>query len=227
MGTIQENDKSNPDLSGDDDNDNVRTVDDVGEWLKSLGYVQYVDTFAENEVDGRMLRSLTSQELRDDLKVTSLHHRRVIGEAISKLPTTTPVSDRLDRLPEHGRILDHLSNVRTYHSWLRVGVQFLSFAIVTLRLTPDFRSPRLISGTAYYFAAVAVLARTYAVYRYRCVIRMIETSRLTAPTYRPDAIGAASLVVLIIVADIMGIIIIAHPAGDTPEAGVSTRGLLY
>lgn len=192
----------------------VNSIEDVTNFLRSIGVNQYAEQFTLNEIDGRMLRSLSSQELRDDLHVKSLRDRRVILQAVAKLSASDDdlVVDICDKLPEHGRILDHLSNVRTYHSWLRVGVQFLSFSIVTLRLAPDFRNTRLVSAAASYFATVAVLALLYAIFRYRKVITMIENSRLSDPTYAPDAIGTASAVVLIIFAAILAIVMIALPA---------------
>lgn len=224
METPKANDSQPSDLDENSEKGDLRTIDDVGKWLIKTGYREYVQQFADNEVDGKMLRSLTSAELRDDLQVKNLHHRRVILEAISKLAADEPVSDRLDRLPEHGRILDHLSNVRTYHSWLRVGVQFLSFSVVTLRLAPDFRGVRLVAGCAYYFAAVAVLAMLYAAYRYRRVIRMIEQSRLSVPAYTPDALGAASLVILIICAGILSIIVISLPPSEDSSSSATSDG---
>ena len=126
------------------------------------------------------------------------------------MPPTT--RDRSDLMPEHGRILDHLSNVRTYHSWLRVGVQFLSFAIVTLRLAPDFRYTNLVSAVAFYFASVALFTMVYAAFRYRRVIYMIEQARLSKPIYKPDIFGAVVIVVLLISAAILSIVVISLPA---------------
>lgn len=203
----------------------LETVDDVCNWLESISLPQYSDAFRSNFVDGVLLLTLTTAELRDDLKVTNLHHRRRIMEAVDavknakqgeRAPATSdkdgvPASDKL---PEHGRILDHLSNVRTYHSWLRVAVQFLSFAIVTIRLAPAFRQTTLVSTAAFYFAAVSILAMVYAVYRYRTVVRMIEQSRLSSPTYSPDVVGAASLVTLIMIASVLALVIIALPHPD-------------
>lgn len=205
----------------------IETVDDVCNWLNSISLSQYSDSFRENYVDGVLLVTLTTTELRDDLGVTNLHHRRRIMESIDGIKnekqgeaTSATASDKggipaSDKLPEHGRILDHLSNVRTYHSWLRVAVQFLSFAIVTIRLAPAFREATLVSTAAFYFAAVSVLAMVYAVYRYRAVVRMIEHSRLSSPTYTPDVIGAASLVILILLASVLALVIIALPHPDS------------
>lgn len=199
----------------------IDTVDDVSQWLESLSLSEYTESFRENHVDGVLLLSLTSAELRDDLKVSNLHHRRRIIEAVEGVrnqkqgEATGSGSENAvqtaDKLPEHGRILDHLSNVRTYHSWLRVAVQFLSFAIVTLRLTPNFRDTKLVSSTAFYFAVVSILAMVYAVYRYRRVGQMIDGTRLSNPTYRPDMIGTISLVTLIMCAAVLAILIIALP----------------
>lgn len=90
----------------------VITVNDVRLWLLRVGFSAYVDVFTVNEIDGPLLKTLTSEDLRDDLNITNLRHRRDIGHAIATLvEATSPVT--VDALPEHGRILDHLSNIRT------------------------------------------------------------------------------------------------------------------
>lgn len=207
----------------------IETVEDVCNWLDSISLSQYTDSFRDNFVDGVLLITLSATELRDDLRVVNLHHRRRImeaideiknqrqGEAVSGVASDKSAIPASDKLPEHGRILDHLSNVRTYHSWLRVAVQFLSFAIVTIRLAPAFREATLVSTAAFYFAAVSVLAMVYAVYRYRVVVRMIEHSRLSSPAYSPDVVGAASLVILIMIASVLALVIIALPHPDNKE----------
>ena len=55
----------------------------VTEWLEQLGLGQYVQVFAENDIDLRSLPKLTEQDLKD-LGV-SLGHRRVFQDAISTL----------------------------------------------------------------------------------------------------------------------------------------------
>lgn len=94
----------------------VNTVQDVSAWLEQLGFPEYVQAFVINEIDGQVLKTLTSEELRDDLGVTNLRHRRDILDAIRMLIANTQ-SATVEGLPEHGRILDHLSNVRTYHRY--------------------------------------------------------------------------------------------------------------
>lgn len=163
--------------------------------------------------------AVTHDEHEHDLSQHGANENSTIWSALSKrgdkdFHNDAPLTaeDRRDRLPEHGRVLDHLSNVRTYHSWLRVGVQFLSFAIVTLRLAPDFRYTQLVSVVAFYFASVALFAMVYAAYRYRRVIRMIERSRLSSPKYEPDVAGAVVIVVLLIAAAILSFVVISLPA---------------
>ncbi len=69
---------------------------------------------------GDILKTLSSEELRDDLGIDNLRHRRDIGEAIQRLiAATSPVT--VDALPEHGRILDHLSNVRSSSTVLHMS----------------------------------------------------------------------------------------------------------
>lgn len=187
-----------------------RTVAQVEQWLCAHGFEHHTSAFVSNEVDGRVLQSLTSEELRDDLGVTKLSERHRLLSLLDKMQLERLVSESSPNLlPEHGRILDHLSNVRTYHSWVRVGVQLLSFALVTLRLAPDFRHWRYVSATAFYLAAVGVLALVYGVLRYRAVVQMIDSSTLSEPQYTPDRIGVGSLIVLVAAASVLCAVMIA------------------
>lgn len=196
--------------------DRVHTAADVQAWLSALGYARYGPTFAANEISGDVLRTLTSDELRDDLGVRHLRHRRDLLDAIAALlvrdaearssPTTGEAV--VDALPEHGRILDHLSNVRSYHSWMRVGVQMLGFAIVTLRLTPKFRERPLVTAASLYFAAIGVGALLYGVYRYRQVIGMIERSGAKTPAYDPDRFGVLGMLFAVLTAAAFVLVII-------------------
>lgn len=195
--------------------DRVHTSADVQAWLSAIGYARYGPTFAANEISGDVLRTLTSDELRDDLGVRHLRHRRDLLDAIAALlvrdaearssPTT---AEAVDALPEHGRILDHLSNVRSYHSWMRVGVQMLGFAIVTLRLTPKFRERPLVTAASLYFAAIGVGALLYGVFRYRQVIGMIERSGAKTPAYDPDRFGVLGMLFAVLTAAVFVLAII-------------------
>lgn len=186
----------------------VRTVTDVRNWLCDLGYSQYADTFSSNEVNGSILKTLTSEELRDDLAVANLRHRRHILDATRRL-IHDDAPPTAQYLPEHGRILDHLSNVRTYHSWIRVGIQFLAFAVVTLRLSPNYRSTALVTAASFYFALVGISALLYAVFRYKRVIDMIESSGPSTHNYSPDRLGVVSMLFVALTAFILALTIIA------------------
>lgn len=188
-------------------NPKVSTIDDVRNWLHCVGFPQYVDLFAENEVNGEILRTLTSEELRDDLHVVNLRHRRDLLNAIQRLIDAT-VPGNVESLPEHGRILDHLSNVRTYHSWVRVGVQLLGFAVVTLRLTPKFRETAIVVASSAYFAAIGIVALLYGVLRYRAVIKMIECSGARTPKYFPDKVGVFAMLIMVLLGSAIALALI-------------------
>jgi class 3 adenylate cyclase/predicted ATPase len=64
---------------------------DVAEWLRALGLEQYERAFRENEIDERVLPSLTGEDLRD-LGVTLVGHRRRLLDAIAALRAGTPVA---------------------------------------------------------------------------------------------------------------------------------------
>jgi len=67
---------------------------DVADWLRKLGLEQYGPAFRENEIDERVLPSLTAEDLRD-LGITLVGHRRRLLDAIavfasSPLPNPPP-----------------------------------------------------------------------------------------------------------------------------------------
>jgi uncharacterized membrane protein YidH (DUF202 family) len=185
----------------------VHSVQEVRDWLRRAGFGQYEEVFVTNEVDAEVLKTLTSEELRDDLGVTNLRHRRDILDAVRRLVSAT-ASVKVDALPEHGRILDHLSNVRTYHSWIRLGVQLFAFAIVTLRLAPNFRGTALVTASSSYFATVGIIALLYGVFRYKAVIAMIEQSGASTPKYNPDRVGVVAMLVLVLIASVLSLTLI-------------------
>jgi class 3 adenylate cyclase/predicted ATPase len=57
---------------------------DVAEWLRGLGFEQYVPAFRDNDIDGEVLRGLTADDLRE-LGVASIGHRRRLLDAIARL----------------------------------------------------------------------------------------------------------------------------------------------
>ncbi|XP_006813234.1 WD repeat, SAM and U-box domain-containing protein 1-like [Saccoglossus kowalevskii] len=61
------------------------SVQDVCDWLKSLGLEQYVVTFKSNEIDGQELNNITSEVLRSDLAISALGHRNKIIRGIESI----------------------------------------------------------------------------------------------------------------------------------------------
>lgn len=51
---------------------------EVERWLNGEGLSQYTTAFKENEVDGKTLMSLTDKDLKEDLGVNVLGHRKHI-----------------------------------------------------------------------------------------------------------------------------------------------------
>lgn len=70
---------------------------DVRGWLEKLGLGQYADVFEANHIDGRLLRTLTGDDLRE-LGVASLGHRKRLLEAVVALqeegPPSAPEAER-------------------------------------------------------------------------------------------------------------------------------------
>ena len=71
------------------DSSSSPTTKDVAEWLRGLGLEQYAPAFRDNDIDGEVLRQLTSEDLRE-LGVRSIGHRRRLLDAISALDTAAP-----------------------------------------------------------------------------------------------------------------------------------------
>ena len=62
---------------------------DVAAWLEGLGLERYVPAFRDNEIDARVLPSLTAEDLKD-LGVTLVGHRRRLLDAIAALGAEGP-----------------------------------------------------------------------------------------------------------------------------------------
>jgi hypothetical protein len=61
---------------------------DVAVWLRSLGLEKYEAAFRENEINERVLPSLTAEDLKE-LGITALGHRRILLDAIAALRADT------------------------------------------------------------------------------------------------------------------------------------------
>jgi hypothetical protein len=78
----------------------------VAAWLQDLGLERYAPAFRDNEIDERVLPSLTAEDLKD-LGVTLVGHRRRLLDAIAALgaaapaaaPVENPAPDDLARGP--------------------------------------------------------------------------------------------------------------------------------
>ena len=64
------------------------TIMDLGGWLRSLGLEQYEAAFRENEINERVLPSLTQEDLKE-IGVGPVGHRRLLLEAIAALRDET------------------------------------------------------------------------------------------------------------------------------------------
>jgi hypothetical protein len=71
---------------------------DVGDFLRELGLHRYEAVFRDNGIDIRVLPKLTAEDLKKDLGVTMVGHRRVLLDAIAALrqPTAPPVTAGAD-----------------------------------------------------------------------------------------------------------------------------------
>ena len=73
-------------------------MDDIGQWLESLGLGHYAEAFAANDIDAKVLSDLTDADLKE-LGVASLGHRKTIRKAIAALdgmPSVAPLRTASD-----------------------------------------------------------------------------------------------------------------------------------
>lgn len=180
------------------------SVDDIVNLVKSLGCTKdYSEVIRANEIDADVFGSLTSAEIREELR-GNLKDRRKLLEAVAKVSTQAAI-------PEHGRILSHLSNVRTYHSWVRLGLHLLALGCALSRLMPDKQPLATVAGTL--FACFGPLAMWYGKRRYAAVAQMIETPDAN---YTADFYGVESFFFLVLVLVSFGIAVIAR-TGMEPD----------
>ncbi len=80
------------------------TSSEVSQWLETLPDLkQYATSFAENEIDGEALLELTDQDLKGDLGIAPLGHRKQLLRLIKKLggkseeavPLALPASEKV------------------------------------------------------------------------------------------------------------------------------------
>jgi class 3 adenylate cyclase/predicted ATPase len=79
---------------------------DVDEWLRGLSLGEYEEKFRDHKIDGKVLASLTADDLRD-IGVSAVGDRRRLLDAISLLAGARPLTDRpaseLQSAPDKGR----------------------------------------------------------------------------------------------------------------------------
>mmetsp|Transcript_44654 Transcript_44654/g.173160 ORF Transcript_44654/g.173160 Transcript_44654/m.173160 type:complete len:132 (+) Transcript_44654:612-1007(+) len=95
---------------------------------------------------------------------------------------------QLDPIPEIGRVLSLLSNVRTYQSWTLVGIQLFIFSVGYMRLGPLIRPVWLVATGSLFAAVSAIGVFTYAGVSYRRFLAVLRNSspnrRVLTPAYR-------------------------------------------
>ena len=64
---------------------------DIAAWLGGLGFEQYEPAFRANEIDERVLSSLTSEDLRE-IGVVPIGHRRRLLDCRWKQPIRSTIS---------------------------------------------------------------------------------------------------------------------------------------
>jgi class 3 adenylate cyclase/predicted ATPase len=72
---------------------------DVGAWLRGLGLERYERAFRDNDVDGRVLPGLTTEDLRE-IGVASIGHHRLMLQAIARLAAAATATPAQAATPE-------------------------------------------------------------------------------------------------------------------------------
>src|SRR3954464_13304591 len=122
---------------------------DVSDWLRGLGLVDHIDTFAANGVDSNMILELTNDDLKD-LGVSRLADRKRLLKAISELARDSAP----DRLPAAS------SSVVPDGERRQVTVLFADLAGFT-RLTSVLGAEEIHELLNRYFAAVDAIVESY------------------------------------------------------------------
>lgn len=139
----------------------------VASWLTRLGLGEYAPAFIAAGVTPATLLSVTSSELRHQLGVTRLAHRRLILVEVARQREQQAPLHLGFSTPEHGRILTHLSNDRLLLLWVRVAVVMLTLAVASVGLTPPELQPYAATKIpAIIFVALAIVAVVYAFIRF-------------------------------------------------------------
>ncbi|KAK1865051.1 hypothetical protein I4F81_007586 [Pyropia yezoensis] len=207
---------------------------EVAEWVAECGFPQYRDAFLGHAVSGVILRSLTSEDLRDELGVRPLRHRRAFLAAIDQLndeeaagtPHAGHVGGTFSSLPEFGRVLTHLSNVRTAHSWCRLAVQQLILALGVVRLgvveAADERDVlyRLVLAVCAAWCVVGVGFAVYGGWRFLRVTSILDSAEMQTSKFYPDRVGVVlSQLLLLFVASCIVILICVQVFFTIPLLG--------
>jgi SAM domain (Sterile alpha motif) len=69
----------------------VAAMQQIADWLKTLGMSEYAQRFAENDIDFSVLRHLTHQDLKE-LGVSLGHRRKMVAELAGAKPVTASTS---------------------------------------------------------------------------------------------------------------------------------------
>jgi hypothetical protein len=72
-------------------------MEEIADWLETLGLGQYAQRFAENDINFSILSDLTDQDLKE-IGVSSLGHRRQLLRAIGEFKNTSAAHEPFTEL---------------------------------------------------------------------------------------------------------------------------------
>lgn len=166
--------------------------------LNEQGLSSYVSLFEKYSLTTTEMKSLSNRELRDELGISKLAHRRLILSLIHI--RTQP------RLPIFGAILVHLSNVRTFHSWLSSAFQAVVLSLALTRLFP-LRGTDLLLPASSLLMGASVLYAVYGAVRFFLVTRTVESGERYTADYKGiiialvASIATAAITIVVILID--------------------------
>lgn len=181
----------------------------IPDLLHRTGHGIYIGLFEATGLSLLHVLCLSSEELRDDVGVMILAHRRSLltafAEERTRLSMVHPrVSTGAASVPEFGRILAHLANVRTLHSWMRMGGQLAIFALAFPSLVPFVGKENLVTGFAFGLIIAALHLHAYGAFRYWGVLMTLERKQ----EFKADCWGVAGVLLLVLaVAGVVGAVL--------------------
>jgi hypothetical protein len=112
------------------------SVDDVCEWVESLGFGEYTSRFKQHSIDGVQLLELTDEQLRAELGISKIGHRarlrRERDVLVSRSNSSTAVALRPSKSSSKGKVKLSL-RLGSSGSWVNLRLSTTDLSLAALR----------------------------------------------------------------------------------------------